>query len=183
MQEIWKDVKGFEDKYQVSNLGRVKSKERYLNNNGGMQKVYEKILSQHRQYGKSDNEYMGTTFSIKHKTINKLVHRLVAQAFLDDYDEKLEVNHKDGNKTNNNINNLEMMTRSENKLHAYRVLKRKTNGKAICQYDLNNYFIKEYESACVASRETGICRGSINDCCRQRKNRKTAGGFIWKYKY
>ena len=181
MQEIWKDVKGYEDKYQVSNLGRVKSKERYFNNNGGYQKVNEKILSQHKQYGKEDNEYRVVNFSIKHKTINKYVHRLVAQAFLDDYDEKLEVNHKDGNKTNNNINNLEMMTRSENKLHAYRVLKRKTNGKAILQYDLNNNFIKEYESACSASRETNICRSAINDCCRGRC--KTAGGYIWKFKY
>ena len=181
--EIWKDIKNYEDKYQVSNFGRVKRKERYINNNGGYQKLNEKILTQHKQYRKSDNEYIFVNFSIKHKTINKLVHRLVAEAFLENYDEKLEVNHKDGNKANNNINNLEMMTRSENKLHAYRVLKRKTNGKAICQYDLNNKFIKEYESACEASRETNICRSAINDCCRQRKNCKTAGNYIWKYKY
>ena len=180
MQEIWKDVKNYEDKYQVSNLGRVKSKERFFNNNGGLQKVHEKILTQHKQYGKNDNEYMFVNFSIKHKTINKLVHRLVAQAFLKDYDENLEVNHKDGNRSNNNINNLEMTTRSENQLHAYKVLSRKTNGKLILQYDLEGNFIKEYENCCEASRKTNICRSCINDCCNEKL--KTAGGYIWKYK-
>ena len=178
--EIWKDVKDYEDKYQVSNLGKVRSKERYFNNNGGLQKVYEKILKQHRQYRKNDNEYLFVNFSIKHKTINKLVHRLVAQAFLENYNEYLEVNHKDGNKTNNNINNLEMMTRNENVLHSYNILKRKTNGKIICQYDINNNFIKEYNSACEAYRETQICRSCINDCCNGRI--KTAGGYIWRFK-
>ena len=152
--EIWKDVKDYEDKYEVSNLGRVKSKERYFNNNGGYQKVYEKILSQHRQYGKEQNEYMIVNFSIKHKTINKFVHRLVAQAFLKDYDEKLEVNHKNGIKYDNRVENLEMVTRIENIRHSIDILKRRTNGKAVLQYDLENNFIKEYESACVASRET-----------------------------
>lgn len=180
--EIWKDVVGYEDKYQVSNLGRVKSKERYFNNNGGYQKVNEKILSQHNQYRKNNNEYLIVNFSVKHKTINKYVHRLVAEAFLENYDDKLDVNHKDGNKQNNCVDNLEMMTRSENQLHAYNVLKRKTNGKAILQYDLQGNFIKEFESACVASRETRICRSSINDCCRARKNCKTAGNYIWKFK-
>ena len=180
--EIWKDVIGYEDKYQVSNLGRVKSKERFFNNNGALQKVHEKILTQHKQYDKSDNEYMFVNFSVKHKTINKLVHRLVAQAFLENYDEKLQVNHKNGKKYDNKVENLEMVTSSENNLHAYRILKRKTNGKAILQYDLQKKLIKEYESACMASRETKISRSSINDCCRGRKNCKTAGGYIWEFK-
>lgn len=181
MQEIWKDVKGYEDKYQVSNLGRVKSKERYFNNNGGLQKVYEKILSQHRQYGKNDNEYLFVNFSIKHKTINKLVHRLVAQAFLENYNEKLDVNHKDGNKTNNNINNLEMTTRSCNILHAYNILKRNHIKNIVQQYDLQNNLMGEYINVCEASRQTNICRTCISDCCNNKL--KTAGGFIWKYKY
>lgn len=180
MQEIWKDIKGYEDKYQISNLGRVKSKERYFNNNGGKQKVYEKILTQHRQYRKNDNEYLFVNFTIKHKTINKLVHRLVAQAFLEDYDENLQVNHKDGNKTNNNINNLEMMTGSENKLHAYRVLKRKHIENIVLQFDLQNNLINEYINVCEASRKTKICRTCISDCCNNKL--KTAGGYIWKYK-
>lgn len=178
--EIWKDVKNYENKYQVSNLGRVKSKERYFENNGGLQKVDEKILKQHSQYGKKDNEYRIVNFSIKHKTKNKYVHRLIAEAFLPNYDEKLQVNHKDGNKTNNNVENLEMLTRSENQKHAYSVLKRKRKGKIVLQYDLNKNLINEYCSSCEASRKTKICRSSINDCCN--KKIKTAGGYIWQYK-
>lgn len=123
---------------------------------------------------------MVVSFTIKHKTINKLVHRLVAEAFLEEYDEKLDVNHKDGNRTNNNVDNLEMMTRSENQLHAYNILKRKRIGKEILQYDLKNNFIKEYESACMASRETNICRSCISDCCNGKL--KIAGGYIWRFK-
>lgn len=178
--EIWKDVKDYEDKYQVSNFGRVKRKERYINNNGGYQKLNEKILKQHKQYEKSDNEYMYVNFTIKHKTVNKSIHRLVAEAFLEEYDEKLDVNHKDGNRNNNNVNNLEMMTRSENQLHAYNILKRKRVGKEILQYDLKNNFIKKYENCCEASRKTNICRSCINDCCNGKL--KTAGGYKWKYK-
>lgn len=178
--EIWKDIKNYEDKYQVSNLGRIKRKERYINNNGGYQKINEKILTQHKQYRKNDNEYMFVNFTIKHKTLNKLVHRLVAEAFLKDYDEKLQVNHKDGNRTNNNVDNLEMVTASENQKHAFNILKRKTNGKIILQYDLDNNFIKEYASACEANRQTKICRSCINDCCNGKL--KTAGGYIWKFK-
>ena len=180
MKEIWKDVKNYENKYQVSNLGRVKSKERYFKNHSKSQKVCEKILTQHKQYGKQNNEYMIVNFSIKHKTISKYVHRLVAEAFLEDYNEKLDVNHKDGNRSNNNVNNLEMMTRSENQLHAYNILKRKRAGKVILQYDLDNNFIKEYASACEANRQTHICRSCINDCCNGKL--KTAGGYKWKYK-
>jgi len=180
--EIWKDIKDYEGFYQISNFGRIKSLQRYKQNHSKLQLVPEKIISVHKQYRKNDNEYLNVVLNKNSKEKNKFVHRLVAQAFLENYDEKLQVNHKNGIKYDNRVENLEMVTQSENIRHSIDVLKRKTNGKAILQYDLENNFIREYESACVASRETRICRSCINDCCRNRKKHKTAGGYIWKFK-
>lgn len=162
--QIWKKIPGFDD-YIISNEGKIKS----LNyRNKG-------IIKEIKQHNDKDGYKVSVLNQCCYST-----HRLVAKTFLEDYDEKLQVNHKNGNKSNNNINNLEIVTSSENKLHAYRVLKRKTNGKVILQYDLDNNFIKEYASACEANRQTYICRSCINDCCNGKL--KTAGGYKWKYK-
>jgi len=115
--EIWRDVPGFENDYEVSSYGVVRSKDRYVKNSlGRIRRLQQRYL----RPNVTRCGYMKVTLSVngKHTTIN--VHQLVANAFLHyNYtDENLEVNHKDGNKFNNKLSNLEVVTRSENKQHA-----------------------------------------------------------------
>lgn len=185
MEEIWKDIKEYEDLYQVSNLGRVKSI-LFRNNKAFIKK--EKILTP------TDN---GKGYLIVGLCKNGLrkkqyVHRLVAQAFLDNKENYKEVNHKDCNTQNNSVDNLEWCTRSYNVKHSYvfgkhippRNLKGKFGydhpiSKEISQYDLNNNYIQTYGSASQASKLTGICYESIKKVARNKQH--TAGGFVWKY--
>lgn len=109
-KEIWKDCVGYEGRYQVSNLGNVRS---IANNKGTYQ---ERLLSQ-RQTTTSD--YLYVSFTVKDITTQHSVHRLVAKAFIDNPSNKATVNHIDGDKLNNNVCNLEWNTYSENLKHAY----------------------------------------------------------------
>ena len=110
--EVWKDCVGYEGKYQVSNLGNVRS----ISNNKGT--YQERLLSQ-RQTPTSN--YLYVSFTIKGMTKQHSVHRLVAKAFIANPSNKATVNHIDGNKLNNNVCNLEWNTYSENIKHAYSI--------------------------------------------------------------
>lgn len=109
MKEIWKDIENYEGIYQVSNLGRVKSLERKHNPIEKIMTAYVNHSNGYFQIGLKKN---------KTRTMNK-VHRLVALAFLSNPENKKTVNHIDGNKLNNNVENLEWATYSENVTHAY----------------------------------------------------------------
>jgi len=112
--EVWKDVPGFEPFYQVSNLGRVKSKDRWSPINGGLRFFAGKMMKLSlNHYG-----YLHVSFTIngKGKCIN--AHQLVAWAFFGEQLPGIQVNHIDGNKQNNSINNLEYVTNSQNIQHA-----------------------------------------------------------------
>lgn len=108
--EIWKDCVGYEGKYQVSNLGNVRS----IANNKG---TYQERLLRQRQTTTSD--YLYVNFTVKDVTKHHSVHRLVAKAFIANPSNKATVNHIDGNKLNNNVCNLEWNTYSENLKHAH----------------------------------------------------------------
>lgn len=120
MNEIWHPCAGFETHYEVSNLGNVRSIERYANNghNNGLRKLPSRVLKP--ALGKSG--YLLVTFSVDNTQSSQNVHRLVARAFISNESNKPQVNHKDGNKQNNCLDNLEWATASENTLHAFREL-------------------------------------------------------------
>jgi len=120
MNEIWHPCAGYETHYEVSNFGNVRSIERYANNghNNGLRKLPSKVLTP--AVGKSG--YLLVTFSVDNTQSSQNVHHLVARAFICNDSNKPQVNHKDGNKQNNCLDNLEWVTASENGLHAYRVL-------------------------------------------------------------
>lgn len=128
MHEIWKDIKGYESLYQISNLGRIMSKSRIIKYSNG-------IVKNHT--GKILNVYMHNSgyyfISLRNKRIRKnhFIHRLVAAHFVANPNNKPQVNHKDGNKLNNYYKNLEWVTASENGKHAYK------NGLSKLQFGIN----------------------------------------------
>ena len=180
MKEVWKDVKWYEWSYKVSNKWNVKS----LNYRRTKK---ERIL----KWNSNWKGYLYISFPDKHIYI----HRLVAISFLSNEFNKPEVNHKDWNKWNNNIKNLEWVTKSENEKHKYRVLwiphnkwmlwKKWAlckNSKKVNQYSLEGIFIKEWVSATVAWDSLNIKNTTIGSCCINNWRNKTAWWYIWKFK-
>ena len=166
MNEIYKDIHGFEGKYQISNFGNVKSLH-YKNGNK------EKIL-------KAIPHKDGYLFvSLGHQNI-RAIHRLVAEAFIPNPDGLPQVNHINEDKTDNRVENLEWVTAKENMNHGTRTERAsKKESKPINQYDLHGNFIKAWDSGTQINKTLGYSNGNISNCCRGKQ--KTAYGFIWRY--
>lgn len=113
---MWVDIKGFEGKYQVNEIGEIKSLCRYVENGSPNGMILKERILKPRQ---NANRYMQVTLRDGKKSFAKYVHILVAEAFLTKPSSDLIVNHKDGDKTNNNVSNLEWVTYSQNNQHAY----------------------------------------------------------------
>lgn len=185
MQEIWKDIEGYEGLYQVSNLGRVRRLTEWCGN-GNQKKYRDKVSIKTLTI---DNVGYNTVTLYKNNVGKKIrVHRLVASAFLRNEANKATVNHIDGNKTNNNVENLEWATYSENEKHAHktglkRALRSKEHplSKSVIQYDIKGNYIKTWDSIMDVERELKISNSSVCQCCLKRL--KTAGGYVWKYNY
>lgn len=161
MKEIWKDIEGYDGFYQVSNLGRVKSvKSKYL----------RKLNLTHDGYCKINLSSNGETHWFR-------VHRLVAQAFIPNPENKPEVNHIDEDKTNNNVDNLEWVTRKENANHGtlYTRLS-KINGKPVICVESG----VTYDSISQCARLMNIQQSSISQMLSGK--RKSAGGYTFKLK-
>lgn len=179
-KEIWKDIQGYEGLYQISNLGKVKS----LNYNRTKK---ERILIP----VKTHDGYL--IVSLYKNCIHKnfLIHRLVAQTFIENPDNLLEVNHIDEDKTNNRADNLEWCsheyninfgTRNERIFKTLKLRNYKNAQKEVIQFTKDGKFVNEFPSIHEASRCTGINQGQICYCCKNMKRYTTAGGFKWKYK-
>ena len=169
-QEEWKDIKGYENLYQVSNLGNIrrvsnKTKKTRLNNWG----------------------YIIIDLWKENKSTTKAVHRIVAETFLPNPDNKAEVNHIDGNKTNNSINNLEWVTREENIQHAYDT---ELNPKSLPMPEvvkMPKIICCEtgdvFNSITEASYKYNVSISHLSSCLNGKDNRKTVGGWHWLYCY
>ena len=179
--EIWKDIKDYEGLYQVSNLGNVKSLDKIIyqkNKSGKNQKhIYKgKKLKKQQQR----NGYEVVNLYKNAKMTKKLVHRLVATAFIENKSDRHFINHKDNNKTNNNVTNLEWCSQSENVMYAYtNGVKIPPNMRKVKRLDKEGIFIDMFESIQEAERFTNVKATNISKCCR--KLRKTAGGYKWEY--
>ena len=169
MIEVWKDIPDYEELYQISNYGNIKNKKRNNYLKGGIKRGYREVIL----FKNNKNNY-------------KLVHRLVAENFIPNPDNLPQVNHKDGNKLNNNLDNLEWCSRSENMKHAYKLglqkplyAKDNLRAKKVKQIDLQGNLIKIYNGIREASRINNINPRDITKCCKGL--RKQGGGYVWKY--
>ena len=188
--EIWKSVVGWEDLYEVSNFGNVRTLH------------YKKPYLMHPVLDAKGYRRVSFTRVNSKKYKRFAVHRLVAQAFIPNPDNLPEVNHKDENRQNNRVDNLEWCTNKYNcnygnfkqKVSDSRIgikfseihldnLRRshvKVQGKPVLQCDRNGVILNEFDSMSDASRSLGISVVSISHCCR--KISKSAGGYVFKYK-
>ena len=169
MQEIWKDIVGYEGRYMISNKGRVKSFARPSSGTGRLLTPY--ITRGYCSVGLTDSNGNRRTF---------LVHRLVAKAFIPNPQGYAEVNHKDENKQNNACDNLEWCTREYNMSYGNARLRQGISyGKPVDQIALDGSVIARYCSAEFASMLTGTDASSIHKCCKGK--RKYANGYEWQY--
>ena len=173
MEEIWKDIKGYEGIYQISNLGRVKSSERRGNGREIILKGW-----------KPKDGYKRVKLIKKYKVENKLIHRLIAEAFIPNPNNYPVVNHKNGIKTDNQIENLEWCTQKYNMREAQRLNllnpgKNIKEKRKVKQYTKEGKFIEEWSSMIEVQRKLGYKTSAISMCCKGKI--KTAYGYIWKY--
>lgn len=183
-EEKWRDIKGYEGLYQVSNYGRIKSfKHKKI-------RILKTVIN---KYG-----YERVILCKNNQNKNFSVHRLVAIAFIHNPNNYPQVNHKDENKSNNYVDNLEWCTRSYNCCYGNRnkkiaekmkiinkgkhysprtEFKKGENVKKVKCIELN----KTYNSIIEASKELNISSGNITNVCKKKKYNKTAGGYRWEY--
>ena len=175
--EEWRDVVGYEGRYQVSSMGRVKSLERKVRHwRGGERIQKERIL-------KPSNDRRGYLLvslcdGEKRKTFS--VHRLVCQAFHENPDNKPQVNHINEIKTDNRACNLEWCTCKQNVNHGTRTERSaKARSKPVGQYTLDGELVKIWQSPCEAGKQIGLSDSHVSKVANGKL--KTAYGFIWKY--
>ena len=200
--EIWKDIEGFEGKYQVSNFGNVKSL-RYRN-----QKFAKNLTPKVTNRG-----YIAVMLSKNRKSKLALVHRLVAMAFVDNPNNYSIVNHKDENQQNNHVDNLEWCNHSHNRIYSMdkHPERRKELAENLVKYsprtkkgiphkyykkvailDENNEVISIYENASIAANILGLKTCNVTEVCKANKNiivnskqliekKRRTGGYIFAF--
>ena len=191
--EIWKDIKGYEGMYQISNYGRVKGLERWTHFKNGKKPRLEpeRIL----KFKKHHKGYLKAQLRKEDKMKSYFIHRLVAQAFIPNPEEKSQVNHIDGDKTNNHVSNLEWNTQSENLRHSYHVLgshkksvenmyepRMRAKCIPVVVYDLEGNIVGEFRSKAEAARKMGVSSSSVSGATLGLKGYVPLKGHIYKNK-
>ena len=163
MDEIWRDIDGYNGLYQISNKGHVKSLK------CGKERILKPLIN--------SSGYLKVGLC-KNGRVNQLqLHRLVAESFIANPHNLPEINHRDENKKNNCVENLEWCDRGYNINYGTR---NERISRKILQYSKLGEFIREWQSAAEVERELNINHSNIASCCKCK--RKSAGDFIWKYK-
>lgn len=180
--ENWKDIEGYEGVYQVSDQGRVRTLDRYLTASYGSKQFRKGQLIKGVVM---PNGYLAVGLWRNNKNKPQYVHRLVAKAFIPNPNLLKQVNHKDEDKTNNCVSNLEWCDHLYN--HNYGTIKERISrsnlalkkGTRVAQYK-GDTLIAVFDNSYQASKETGIDSSAIRKVCLGRKKFLTAGGYIWK---
>lgn len=166
MEEIWKDIEEYEGRYKISNLGNV----------------YTHVSNKYMTPNQCRIGYLRVNLRNSQGVCkSRAVHRLVAQAFIPNPENKPEVNHIDEDKTNNNVNNLEWMTRKENINHGTRTERmRKTQSIPIIATNLKTGESTDFNSGKECARELGLHTSNLTEVLKGRG--KTLRGYTFKYK-
>lgn len=177
MKEIWKDIENYKGIYQCSNFGHIRSLDRNIKRKNG---IYQHIKGQTIKPQKNINGYLQVGLNKNSKRQMLYVHILVAKTFVNNPNKYKTVNHKDGNKQNNNADNLEWMSYSDNNKHSYKYLHRKkslTGAKCKSVYfiDILNGTTVLYKSINETSRNVGLSPTQINRYINSKNK--------WKGKY
>ncbi len=178
--EIWKDIQGYEGCYKVSNFGNVRALKREYCLNGVKRLTEDKILKKRN----STDGYLRVAITLDGKRKDVGIHRLVAMAFINNPENKLEVNHKDGIKTNNHVSNLEWATRREQMKHAYdmglnSIVKNMENrppstGKIVIDYHTGIF----YESAKQAAKARGMKYSTLKAMLTNRNSNRSGIHYV-----
>ena len=187
--EVWKDIEGYEGYYQVSNKGRVRSLDRFVAvsnkkyKNNTRKRMSGKVLSPHLY---NHGFYPAISLCKDNKWRTKRIHRLVAEAFIPNPNNYPQINHIDGNKQNNCVENLEWCTDRYNKDHAKENdlynHDPKVPTKSVVQLDKEtNEYINRFDSIVDAANKTGANQGRISGCCKNKDGFYTSGGYKWMY--
>ena len=185
--EIWKEIKNYEEFYEVSNLGRIRRKSGYVNSGikyNDKRFIEGKILKQNLKR----NGYLTVDLCKNNQVKTISVHRLVAIAFCDNVENKIQVNHKNGKKTDNRAENLEWVTISENRIHAYQTglqnvnhLKRKVRCKQLDIIFESSYEAAEYINDKCFKNSKQVKNIAAKIRCAAIGIQKSAYGFTWEH--
>ena len=176
MEEIWKDIKNYEGLYQISNLGKIRSRYKYNSRKDNKATINKES---YKNIKPVEGTYLRVTLVRDKRKKQYLIHRLVAETFIPNIENKEQVNHKDGNKHNNNVNNLEWNTRLENMNHAFN--NNLAKHKKIKMIDINTKEEKIFNRRQDIEEflKINISQDLITRCCN--KQRATAYKKKWEY--